>query len=110
MNKLEERLERLEYHQKLLLKMVQAPDYSFYRLVIEKNLTEQEVEEFLSLCSRLNMEFKKEKEEHFVFYAPLFQDFKKQLNIRLQPKEVIEACMKQKMYPELMEALQKNLL
>ena len=43
-----ERIERLEYHQSLLLKMSQASSAAFYKLIIEKSLGEEDVKQFYS--------------------------------------------------------------
>lgn len=41
-----ERIQLLEYHQKLLLKRIASPQLDFFRLVIEKGIKEQEVNRF----------------------------------------------------------------
>ena len=38
------RINLLEYHQNLLLKLLSNPNLDFYRLIIEKGITEEEVQ------------------------------------------------------------------
>jgi hypothetical protein len=42
-NELLERINVLEYHQKLLLKMLNDPSLELYKLIIENGITEHEV-------------------------------------------------------------------
>ena len=55
------RLERLEYHQKLLLNMISPTGNEFNQLIIKKNLDENEVKEFISLCEELKQGNEKTK-------------------------------------------------
>ncbi|MBS4177508.1 DUF1878 family protein [Lederbergia citrea] len=109
MDKLWSKIERLEYHQKLLLKMIKSEGHEFDRLIIEKNLDEKETAEFYLLCEELSKEAQKQKADKFVFFAPLFIEFLYKLNPKLEAVEVIDACLKQNIYPQLMKILQKNL-
>ncbi|WP_018662336.1 DUF1878 family protein [Heyndrickxia acidiproducens] len=109
MESIEQRLERLEFYQKLLLKMIESNQNAFYRLVIEKQLSKQDVEQFFALCEQLKQELEEQKADHFVFFYPLFTKFKDRLHKKLQPDEVIAACLQQGLYPELMKVLERNL-
>jgi hypothetical protein len=109
MNKWLERLEKLEYHQQLLLKMVRPEGYEFDRLVIEKNLSRDEVEQFYKLCEELSKKREEQKAEGFVFHTPLFREFQQRLHPRLSPEEVIDACIKQRLYMELMTDFKRNI-
>lgn len=109
MEEMKARVERLEFHQRLLLGMIHKTEKAFDLLVIKNNLSESEVQDFLDLCEELNKEFEKQKADHFVYYAPLFQEFTTKLNKKLSPKETISACLKQNMYVELMKKLLRNM-
>ncbi|WP_419159706.1 DUF1878 family protein [Rossellomorea sp. BNER] len=109
MQELLKRIEKIEYYHSLLMEIVRKEEYSFYRLVMERDLSQKEVEDFYSLCEDLNKKSKEQKAEGFVFFAPLFQEFTLNLHPKLQPKEVIESCIKQNLYLELMIHLNKNL-
>ncbi|GIN98465.1 hypothetical protein J6TS1_43350 [Siminovitchia terrae] len=109
MDELKERIERLEYHQKLLLGMVQPVNKDFDLLIIKKGMTEREVEEFSQLCEELTDEMEKQKAEKFVFHFPLFKQFTSKLNGKLKPEETIQACLNQKVHPELMKILWLNI-
>ncbi|APB35539.1 MULTISPECIES: YhaI family protein [Heyndrickxia] len=109
MESIEQKLERLEFYQTLLLKMIGTSQYPFFRLIMEKQLSKQDIEQFYALCDRLSDELKEQKADKFVFFYPLFQKFKDSLHEKLQPAEVIAACLQQGLYPELMKALKRNL-
>jgi len=109
MENFEDRLKRMEYYQSLLLQMSQKEGFAFYHLIIENQLTEEEVAKFYELCESLCKEYEDLKAEKFVFYSPLFIKFKERLNPKLDPKEVIMACINQKIFPELMQTLKKNI-
>ncbi|WP_421384071.1 DUF1878 family protein [Bacillus salacetis] len=109
MNMLVKRIEKLEFQQKLLMEMIPAKGYEFYRLVIRKGLAEGDVTDFFELCEKLNKHSQEQKAEGFVFFAPLFKEFTEKLDSRLSPAEVIEACLAQRLYPFLMEQLKRNL-
>ncbi|MCJ8005903.1 DUF1878 family protein [Lederbergia wuyishanensis] len=109
MDKVLAKLERLEFHQKLLLEMIRTEGHEFERLIIEKNLDEQEVREFYNLCEDMSKDMELQKADKFVFYAPLFNEFVRKLNPKLNPAEVIHACLKQNIFIDLMKILEKNL-
>jgi hypothetical protein len=97
----------IRYHQRLIVDMLAHSNSEFFKLVIYYGLTEEEVQEFYKLCDDLNMELEEQKAEGFVYYHPLYLQFKEALNSKISPKEVIHACISQRMYLPLMEELQK---
>ncbi|WP_456271913.1 DUF1878 family protein [Bacillus sp. AK031] len=109
MSELLERIEKLEYQQKLLMEMMPERGYEFYRLVMKYGLSEKEVNGFYQLCEVLNKQCQEQKAEGFVFFAPLFKEFVGNMDPRLPAEEVIEACLAQRLYPFLMEQLKRNL-
>ncbi|MBS4198522.1 DUF1878 family protein [Bacillus sp. FJAT-49732] len=109
MDKLLAKIECLEFHQKLLLGMIRSEGHEFDRLIIEKNLDEKEVREFYKLCEDVSNDMEAQKADKFVFYAPLFKEFVMKLNPKLEPGEVIHACLQQNIYFDLMKILKKNL-
>ncbi|WP_409253340.1 DUF1878 family protein [Bacillus sp. SCS-153A] len=109
MDEIKKRIEKLEFQQRLLLEMIPAAGYDFYRLIIRKGLSEDEVNDFYKLCEKLNKHSQEQKAEGFVFFAPLFKEFTEKLDVRLSPREVIDACIAQRLYPYLMEQLKRNL-
>ena len=104
-----ERLEKLEYQQKLLLSMMPKMGYEFDKLIIQKNLSEKEAKEFYKLCEKLSKDLEEQKAEGFVFYVPLFKEFKESLHPALDPVQVIKACLNQKLFLELMQLLEQNI-
>ncbi len=69
------RIELLEYHQGLLVKLLNNPKLEFYKLIVEKGLSEQEIQEFFSLCDELNIKMEEQKAEGFMYFHPLFNQF-----------------------------------
>lgn len=109
MDDLKEWIKRLEYHQKLLMGMIQPTNKDFDLLIIQNGLTEREVEEFHLMCEVLLVEMERQKAENFVFHSPLFKQFTAMLNGKLQPQETIQACLKQNIHSELMRVLWLNI-
>ena len=104
------KIKQLEYHQKILLEMVHSSGNEFNHLIISCSLSELEVEEFHQLCKKLEKKLKEEQAEHYyVYYVPLYNDFVEKLNSKLQSEQVIHACLKQNLYPDLMKVLKSNL-
>jgi hypothetical protein len=102
-------LSLLRYHQRLIVEMLDRPDKEFYKLVIYYGLTEVEVKEFFDLCESLNMKLEEQKAEGFVYFHPLYRLFLERLNKKLSAKEVIHACISQKLYKPLMAELENYL-
>lgn len=105
-----ERIERLEYHQSLLLEMNQTTKYALYKIIIDKGITEREVQRLFKLCDELSKELKEQKAEGFVNFHPLFNKFTMKLQSGgLHAEDVIAACITQGLYLPLMTELKKYL-
>ncbi|QED47130.1 DUF1878 family protein [Cytobacillus dafuensis] len=104
-----EKIDRLEYQNKLLLKIIEKKDQEFYKLVIKNSLAEKDVNAFIYLCEELSKKIEEQKAEGFVYFHPLFNNFTHHLHPRLEPKEVVRACIKQSLYLPLMKEFQKYL-
>ena len=50
-----ERILILEYHQKLLIKLINNPKLDFYKLIIEHGISEQETQKLFYLCDKLTI-------------------------------------------------------
>lgn len=110
MKHLIKKIEQLEYHQKILFKMIQATGHEFDCLIISCSLSEEEVEQFHSLCETFTRKLKQEKADpYYVYYVPLYHEFIKRLNPKLTPELVIPACLKQGIHIDLMKVLIKNI-
>lgn len=99
-------LSLIRYHQRLIVDMLDRSDKDFYKLIIFYGLSEVEVKEFFDLCESLSMELEEQKAEGFVYYHPLYRQFLERLNKKLSAKEVIHACISQKLYLTLMVELE----
>jgi hypothetical protein len=103
------RINLLEYHQRLLLKLLSDPNLDFYRLVIENGLSEQEVRDFFQLCVTLTEKMEEQKAEGFVFFHPLYNEFSRFLPEGLDVKKVVQSCLKQHLFEPLFTELNKCL-
>ncbi|WP_052404858.1 DUF1878 family protein [Bacillus rubiinfantis] len=103
------KIQLLEFHQKLLLELIRNPKLEFYRLIVESGLSRQEMEHFLSICDHLNEKFAEQKAEGFVHFHPLFAELKAALPVRLNLNEVVHACLTQNLYGPLFQEFAKYL-
>ncbi|MGM0904355.1 MAG: DUF1878 family protein [Bacillota bacterium] len=101
------KIKMLEFHQNLLLQMVEGTSLKFYYLMIKKSLTQTEMDDILQFCENMSMEFKKQKAEGFVYFHPLFNEFRSFLQPKLEAEEVIAACLEQGLFIPLMQELKK---
>jgi hypothetical protein len=99
----------LEFHQKLLLKLLSNPKLELYKLFIENGITEQEVEQFFSLCDKMSIKLEEQKAEGYVYFHPLFHELSVSLPSTLNIREVINACLIQGEYLPLFKELEKYL-
>ncbi|MBV7508188.1 YhaI family protein [Bacillus sp. sid0103] len=104
-----ERINILEYHQKLLLKLLNDPKLELYKLIIENGITEQEAGQFYFLCDNMNKKFEEQKAEGYVYFHPLFHELSSSLPPKLNIKDVIKACITQRIYLALFQELNKYL-
>ncbi|MFC4322156.1 DUF1878 family protein [Litchfieldia salsa] len=102
MESLEARVNRLEYYQKLLLQLLDKEKVNFYKLIVESNLQENEVNDLLNLCELMSIEYKKQKAEGLVIFSPLLTQFAGLLNPKLNIKNTIEALLKQGLFVPVM--------
>ncbi|WP_053364510.1 DUF1878 family protein [Bacillus sp. FJAT-27251] len=106
-NDIAEKIKILEYHQKLLLKMVKGTNLKFDFLIVEKLLSQKEAGDILALCEKLSKDMKKQKAEGFVHFHPLFHELQAGLQPKLEAREVIEACVEQGLFLPLMLEMKK---
>ena len=101
------RLHLLEYHQKLLVQLVANPKLDFFKKIVEKGISEQEVESFFKLCDGLSLLMEEQKAEGFLHFYPLYQQFTASLPKNLQADEAVISCLTQNLYPILMLEFKK---
>lgn len=104
-----ERINTLEYHQKLLLKLLNNPKLELYNLIIENGITVQEIEMFYSLCDKMSIKLEEQKAEGYVYFHPLFHELSKSLPSKLNMRKVTKACLTQGLYLPLFQELEKYL-
>lgn len=103
MASIEERLKKIEYHQRLLLRMMQGHAFPFFQLVIENGLSEEDVQDLINLCEELTRLMEEQKQAGYVSFTPLLTHFAGMLNPKLHPTKVIVALDEQNMYRPLMK-------
>jgi hypothetical protein len=108
-NELLQRIQILEYHQKLLLKLLTNPKLEFDKLIIENGNSEQEIKQFYTLCDKMSIKLEEQKAEGYLNFLPLFHEFSVSLPSTLKIREVINACLAQKLYLPLFQELVKYL-
>ncbi|WP_077617139.1 DUF1878 family protein [Litchfieldia sinesaloumensis] len=102
MESIEDRLERLEYYQSIILPLLGDKLSPFYQLIMDAQLTKKEVDDLLRICEELSIEYKKQKAEGFVGFAPLLTQFVGMLHPRLHPETTIDVLAKERKYTPLM--------
>lgn len=107
MDSLEERIERLEFYQTLLLDLLGEEQVPVYRLFMKSKLSKKEAVELLSLCEELNNKYQKQKAEGLLVFTPLLTQFVGMLHPKLHPMETVEAFLKQRMFQSVMEELKR---
>lgn len=107
MEKMLKKIAKLEYHQSLLLQMLENSEKDFYKLVIKHSLSEEDVNQLYQLCDQLTIELEEQKAEGFVNFQSLYDFFKQSLHPRLNEVEVIKSCLSQNLFVDLMNELKK---
>jgi hypothetical protein len=102
-----QRIDLLEYHQKLLLMLLIDSKLELYKLVIENGITKQEIERFYFSCNEILIKLAKQKAEGYVYFYPLFDELSAALPVKLDMNEVINACLKQNLYLPLFQEFRK---
>ncbi|EIT85854.1 hypothetical protein A374_08464 [Fictibacillus macauensis ZFHKF-1] len=105
METIEERVARLEYYNRLTVQSINLRSYPFYSLVMEKHLTEEEVEGVLSLCDVLQQHYEVYVDRGYTQFLPLLLHFAGMLSPKLKPKATIQALLAQDLYRDLMLTL-----
>ena len=107
MRNLEKEIETLRYHQQLLIHIIQNSKAQFDLLIVEKNMTKEEVKETYDLCELLSKRLTLEKAEGYMNFQPLFSQLEKNLTSKLTVKELVESCLSQGLYENLMQEMEK---
>ena len=102
-----EKLLMLEYHQKILLRMVQGTALKFDWLIVKRGLSEEQINLFFEKCEKMSMDLEQQKAEGFLYFHPLFQEFSAALPSELEAQETISACIEQGLFLPLMLELKK---
>lgn len=102
-----QKMNTLEFHQKLLLEVINNHDMDFYKLVVENSIDEKDMNRVLTFCETLSKELEEQKAEGFVYFHPLYHRFLHCLPPQLEPRKVIRAFIKQKLFVSLMNEFLK---
>lgn len=102
---LNKQMDKVVFYQRLLAEMVSGERFSFYKLIIEKGLSEAEMLEVVRLVDELNERFEEQKEMGYIHFSSLLIHFAGMLNPKLKPAETIAALKKQGINKNLMATL-----
>ncbi|GEN30727.1 hypothetical protein HNQ35_001602 [Cerasibacillus quisquiliarum] len=95
--------DKTAFHLQLIMDLIDMKKYPFKKLLIEKDLSEQEYKDLLQLLDHLNFEYKEQKEQGLLDYTSLLIHFVGMLNEKLSPNETILALQQEGYYKELMD-------
>ncbi|WP_042349661.1 DUF1878 family protein [Bacillus massiliigorillae] len=109
MDDLQRRIETLEYHQQLLIRMLKFSNDQLYYLIILKNLSRQETEALLDVCESMSEKLQKQKAEGYVTFYPLLNELQAHLPNSISINELVQACLKQGVYVALMQNMKELL-
>lgn len=109
MDSLKIRLKRLEYHQSLMLEMINPNEKPFNYLIIKAGLHEEDTNKIVEHCEELSKKYEKQKAEGFVVFTQLLTEFANMLSPNLELEGTIEALLKQNMFIPLMNEFKKLL-
>lgn len=100
-----ERIATIKFHQRLLAKVISEEKTAFYQLVIEKDLTEEEMLEVIQLVKQLQEQLEEQKEMGYVHFSSLLIHFAGMLNPKLKPYETLKALEGQEICLSLIQTL-----
>ncbi|WP_019240383.1 MULTISPECIES: DUF1878 family protein [Bacillus] len=109
MENLLKRIEVLEYHQQLLIRMLKETNQPLYYFIIVNNLSRSETEHILEICEMMNKKFQKQKAEGYVTFYPLLQELQANISPSISIKDLVDACIKQEVYVLFMEEMKQLL-
>lgn len=109
MKDLYKEVETLRYHQGLLINVIKNREAELDLLFVEKNLTREEGRALLKICETLSNKMEIEKAEGYLHFQPLLQQLRNQINPKLSIYELIRSCLKQGVYSEFMQEMEKEL-
>lgn len=110
MNELESlktKVKLLEYHQKLLLGILDNPRREFDRLIIENGLSEADIRRFYQLCDKLSIKLEEQKADGYVYFHPLLEELASSLPKTIPIDKTVKACLTQKLYEPLFQEFEK---
>lgn len=99
----------MNFHLKLLSKVIDVNQYPVIKLIIGNNLSHHEYRELIHLLETLNTQYEIQKGEGLLDFTALLIHFAGMLNSRLEPDETIIALKKEGYYPSLMSEFIKVL-
>lgn len=95
--------DKTAFHLQLIMELIDMKKFPFKKLLIEKNLSEQEYTDLLHLLEHLNHEYHEQKEEGLLDFTSLLIHFVGMLNEKFSPNETILALRQEGYYIELMD-------
>jgi hypothetical protein len=97
----QEMLNRLTFHQKLLVETIDADRYPWYRFIIERNLDEEAVRDVYALLQELEREGEKLREAGTLDRTPPLLHYVGMLHLTLDPFMTARALYEQGLYTKV---------
>lgn len=95
------------FHLQLLTNTIDTKKFPFTKLILERNVSEEEYAELFRQLEQFDLEYKEQLEEGLLDYSSLLIKFATILTKKLPPKETVSALLQEGYFPELMEEFSK---
>ncbi|HEY4600076.1 MAG TPA: DUF1878 family protein [Cerasibacillus sp.] len=90
------------FHLQLIMQLIDMEKFPLTKLLIEKNVSEQEYVDFMQLLQQINQDYQEQKDEGLLDFTSLLIQFVGMLNEKLSPNETILALRQEGYYIDLM--------
>lgn len=97
------------FHLQLLMNIIDMTHYPFTKLIIDREITQTEYNELMSLLTELDYTYHSQKEQGLLNFSSLLVHFAGMLNEKLSPTETIASLKEEKLFVDLMNEFQKIL-
>jgi len=97
------------FHLQLLMNIIDMTHYPFTKLIIDREFTQTEYNELMSLLTELDHTYQSQKEQGLLNFSSLLVHFAGMLNEKLSPTETITSLKEEKLFVELMNEFENIL-
>src|SRR5699024_1178741 len=97
------------FHLQLLMNIIDMTHYPFTKLIIDREFTQTEYKELMSLLTELDHTYQSQKEQGLLNFSSLLVHFAGMLNEKVSPTETITSLKEEKLFVELMNEFENIL-